>query len=147
MRWITRHEPHFDRCASIWLIKTFIDREAVFDFVSEDMEIPRDAVAFTLSRAEIKPGEKETTYDVLMKRYRVEDPVAGMIGEMIRDFEIDAGEDLQRVKLAETAGFFSIVRGLARTSRTDSEILFKAMVVMDALYAQLESKLQSERGD
>jgi len=140
MRWITRHEPHFDRCASIWLIKTFIDREAVFDFISEDMEIPQGAWAFTLSRAQIRPGKDETTYEVLLRRHGIEDPVAQKIGGMIRDFEIDARENAALVKLAETAGFFSIVGGLARTSRTDSEIVFKAMIVLDALYAELKSR-------
>ena len=29
MRWVTRLNPHVDRSASLWPIKTFIDREAV----------------------------------------------------------------------------------------------------------------------
>ena len=34
MRWVTRRNPHVERCASIWLIKDFIDRGAVFTFIS-----------------------------------------------------------------------------------------------------------------
>jgi hypothetical protein len=142
MRWITRHEPHFDRCASIWLIKTFIDKDAVFEFVSRDSEIPEDAIGFTLPKAEIKPSETETTFDVLVKRYGVDDPVVKRIAEIIRDFEIEADEDLNRVKLKETAGVFCIVRGLARTSKSDHEIVFKAMIVMDALYAELKAQME-----
>ncbi len=142
MRWITRHEPHFDRCASIWLIKTFIDKDAVFEFVSRDSEIPKDAIGFTLPKAEIQPSETETTFDVLVRRYGVGDPVVKRIADIIRDFEIDAEEDLGRVKRKETASAFCIVRGLARTSTSDHEIVFKAMIVMDALYAELKVRME-----
>lgn len=141
MRWVTRHEPHVDRCASIWLIKTFIDKEAVFDFISRDSEIPPDAIAFTLPKAEIKPVEGvKTTFDVLVERYHIEDRIVLQIQKMLRDFEIDAGEDVERLKLKETAGVCYILRGLARTSRTDHEIASKALVVMDALYAELKAR-------
>ena len=142
MRWMTRHEPHFDRCASIWLIKTFIDKDAVFEFVSRDSEIPEDAIGFTLPKSEIKPSETETTFDTLVKRYDVVDPVVKRITAIIHDFEIDAEEDLERLKLKEPAGLFCIVRGLARTSKSDHEIVFKAMIVMDALYAELKAQME-----
>ena len=71
MLWVTRHRPHFDRCASIWLIKTFIDKEAVFEFVSRNAEIPEGAVGFVLSKAELNPTDTETTFDLLMKKYSI----------------------------------------------------------------------------
>ena len=144
MRWVTRHEPHFDRCASIWLIKTFIDEDAVFEFVSRDSEIPQDAIGFTLPKAEIKPGESETTFDVLVRKYGITDPVVQRMAAIIHDFEIDADEDVDRLTQKEAAGIFCIVRGLARTSKSDHEIVFKAMIVMDALYAELKAQMEGE---
>ncbi len=76
MLWVTRHEPHVDRCASIWLIKSFIDKEAVFEFISRESEIPEGAVAFTLPKAELKPTETQTTFEMLIQHYDVSDPVA-----------------------------------------------------------------------
>ena len=142
MRWVTRHEPHVDRCASIWLIKIFIDPEAVFDFVSRDSPIPADAIPFTLPGAEIRPTATATTFDALIARYRVEDPIATRIADIIRDFEVQAGEDLERVRMKESAGVYYILRGLARTSRSDVEIVSKAMIVMDALYAELRARAE-----
>jgi hypothetical protein len=139
--WVTRHEPHVDRCASAWLIKNFIDREALFEFISKESPIPKGAIAFTLPEAEIRPVEgKSTTFDVLVERYQVKDLIVGKIRELLRDFEIDAGEDIAKVKHAETVGVCLILRGLARTSKTDHEILAKAMTVMDALYAELKAR-------
>jgi len=63
--WVTRREAHVDRCASAWLIKNFIDREAHFEFISNESPIPKGATAFTLPGADIGPVEgKNTTFDV-----------------------------------------------------------------------------------
>ena len=144
MLWVTRHEPHVDRCASIWLIQNFIDKDAVFEFISRDSEIPKDAVAFTLPKAEIKPTEDQTTFDLLAQRYSIDDPIILQIGQIIRDFEKDANEDIDKVKLKESVGVYLILRGIARTSRSDHEIVYKAMIVMDALYAQLNARRKGE---
>ena len=67
MKWVTRKQPHVDRCASAWLIKRFIDKGAEFYFISREDPIPKDMIAFTLPKAEIKPVEgKMTTYDALL---------------------------------------------------------------------------------
>ena len=144
MLWVTRHEPHVDRCASIWLIKSFIDKEAVFEFISRESEIPEGAVAFTLPKAELKPTETQTTFEMLIQRYDVSDPVVLEIGRIIRDFEIDADEDIEKVTLKESAGLSFILRGLARTSKSDHEIVYKGMIVMDALYAHLKARQDGE---
>jgi hypothetical protein len=144
MLWVTRHEPHVDRCASIWLIKNFIDKDAVFKFISRDSEIPKDAIAFTLPKAELKPTEDQTTFDMLVQRYKVDDQIVFQIGQIIRDFEKDADEDIDKVKLKESVGVYLILRGLARTSKSDYEIIYKAMIVMDALYAQLVARRRGE---
>ena len=141
MLWVTRHEPHVDRCASAWLIKNFIDKKALFVFISRESPIPKGATAFTLPGAEIRPIEgRNTTFDVLVEKFEVKDPVVGKIRELLHDFEITAGEDVSKVKHAETVGVCLILRGLARTSRTDHETITKAMIVMDALYAELKTR-------
>ena len=138
MLWVTRHNPHVDRCASAWLIKRFIDKEARFTFVSKDDPIPNGAIAFTLPKAEIKPVEKKkTTYDVLVEKYSIQDPIALKIGTFIHDFEISAEEKPEKVKFRETLGLCYVLKGIEKTSKTDNEIVEKGLVVLDALYASL----------
>lgn len=145
MLWVTRTKPHVDRCASAWLIRRTIDKNAEFKFVSKDDLIPRNAITFTLPKAEIKPVEgKTTTYDALVKKYRVQDPIALKIGKIVHDYEIDAAENPSRVKLKETLGTCYILKGLEKTSETDNEIIEKAILVLDSLYASL--KESSEQG-
>ena len=142
MRWVTRHEPHVDRCASIWLIRTMVDPEAAFEFISRDDPVPEGAIPFTLPAAEIQPTETATTFDALVERHQVRDPVVDLIAEILRDFEIQAEEDLGRLSVPGAAGVYYVLRGLARTSESDAEIVSKAMVVMDALYAELKARAE-----
>lgn len=141
MLWVTRHEPHLDRCASAWLIKRFIDLDAVFKFIDRGEPVPSGAKPFVLPGAEINPIEgSKTTFDVLVEKYQIVDPIVGSIQQIIRDFEVISGEDFAKLTLPETAGVFKIVRGLARTSKTDDEILSKAFVIFDSLYAELDAE-------
>ena len=142
MLWVTRHRPHVDRCASAWLIKRFIDKEAIFEFVSRNSEIPKDAIGFTLPKAEIRPVEGvKTTFDVLLERYKVQDLVLKKIREIIRDYEFNE-ENLDKVQLRETLGLCYVLKGLEKTSQTNAETIWKALAVMDELYATLKEHVQ-----
>ena len=146
MRWVTRHQPHFDRCASAWLIKRFIDHDATFEFINREDPIPSGTIPFVLPGVEINPIEgASTTFDVLVAKYDIKDQIVASIRSMIRDFEVEAQEDLKKLRLRETAGVFKIVRGLARTSKTDDEIISKALIVFDSLYSQLAAEKPKEK--
>ncbi len=144
MLWVTGHEPHVVRCACAWLIKRFIDKDAVFDFISKDSPIPKGAIGFTLPAAEIKAVKgKSTTFDVFVDKYGVKDPVVDEIRELMHDFEF-AHEDYTKVKHLETAGVCLILRGLSRTSKDDHVIVANAMTVMDALYVELQERAKKK---
>ena len=136
MRWVTRHNPHVDRCASIWLIRSFIDKDAVFEFISREDPIPKGVIPFTLPGVEITPKNGRTTFDALVDKYQVNDPVVLEIQKIIRDAE--EAEETGDHKLPESAGVFAILRGLDRISKSNWEIIGKAMIVMDSLYAELK---------
>lgn len=99
MLWVTRRRPHVDRCASAWLIKRFIDKDAVFEFLTKEQEIPEGAIGFTLPKAEINPVEGvKTTYDSLVEKYHVKDPVVLRIKEIVRDYEFNE-ENPEKMRL------------------------------------------------
>jgi len=133
MLWVTKKQPHVDRCASAWLIRRCIDKEAKFEFVSKEEPVPKGAIAFTLPKAEIKPVTgKKTTYDALLEKYHVKDELALAVGRFIHDFEIDADENASNVKFKETLGLCYVLKGLEKVSRTDHETIERAMIVLDA---------------
>jgi len=129
---ITRQKSYVDRCASAWLIKRFIDKQANFQFIAKDNEIPKGAMGFTLPKAELNPVEGvEATFDAIMDKHQVNDAVVHKIGD-IRDFEFHEGK-LEEIQLKETLGVCCILRELEKVSETDGETVTKAIMVTDAL--------------
>jgi hypothetical protein len=138
MLWVTREKPHVDRCASAWLIKRFIDKQANFQFIVRHNEITNGAIGFTLPKAELNPVEGvKTTFDAVTEKYQVNDAFLHKIGDIVRDFEFHEGRP-EEIQLKETLGLCYILKGLDKTSRTDDETVEKATMVMDALYASLQ---------
>jgi hypothetical protein len=144
MLWVTRQKPHVDRCASAWLIKRFIDKDATFQFVTKEEEIPKGAIGFTLQKAEINPVEgMKTTFDVLIEKYNVRDPIVLQLKSIIQDYEFNE-ENPEKTRLKETIGVCYVLKGLEKTSQTDAETISKAFVVMDALYATLKGLFKNK---
>ncbi|MHB8300785.1 MAG: chromate resistance protein ChrB domain-containing protein [Dermatophilaceae bacterium] len=48
MRWATRAGVHVDRAACAWLIRRFVDPDAVFVFVDDPGDVPVDATPFDM---------------------------------------------------------------------------------------------------
>jgi len=94
-----QQEPHVDRCASAWLIKCFIDKDATFKFLTRERGVPEGAIGFTLPKAEISPVEGvKTTFDSLAEKYHVKDVVVLRIKGIVRDYEFNE-ENPERTRL------------------------------------------------
>ncbi len=138
MKWVTRARPKVDRVASAWLIKRFVDLDAEFVFVERHDPVPTGAIPFTLPGAEINPVEGvSTTYDALVAKYRIDDRTAVAIQAAIHDSEVDAAEELTRLRRPESAVLAMILRGLSRVSESDQENVERAIVMLDALASEL----------
>jgi hypothetical protein len=119
-------------------MKRFIDKGAIFEFITKEQDIPKDAIGFTLPKAGINPVEGvRTTFDALVERYEVKDPIVLRIKEVVRDYEFNE-EEPARMRLKETLGVCYVLKGLEKTSVTDAEAVEKALIVMDAFYAALK---------
>ena len=115
------------------------DKEAVFQFITKEQKIPKGGTAFTVPKAKINPVEGvKTTFDVLMQKYDVNDPVVSQIGDIIWNYELNE-ETPEKLQLRTTLGVCYVLKGLENISQTDAETVSKAFIVMDALYATLKN--------
>jgi hypothetical protein len=72
--WITRPRPGVDRCASAWLIRSFIDPKARFAFAPEN-RVPASGVPFDMFHEEgFGHRGDDCTFETLTKQFRVRDP-------------------------------------------------------------------------
>ena len=130
MRWATRASVHIDRAACAWLIRRFIDPDAVFVFVADPDEVPADATAFDVRGVELSHHGGDCSFETILRRYDLSDPVLWKIAELVH--EADLGDE--RFDAPEARGLDVALRGLSMV-RDDAAVLELTGPVFDGLYA------------
>ncbi len=134
MKWITREKPKIDRIACPWLIKKFIDTEAIFYYVPFDQVMPQaellGAVPFDIPAVELSHKGDKCTFDALLEKYQLNDPALATMAVIVR------AADTDRHELSEqAAGLWAISAGLAYNYPDDQALLAQGMILYDALYS------------
>ncbi len=78
-----------DKGASAWLIKRFIDKDAKFILKPSGEKLTK-GIAFDVPEAKFRRTHNLAGYETLLLAYKVEDPIAKKIGQIIHDIEINA---------------------------------------------------------
>lgn len=131
--WVTRARPKIDRIACPWLIRRFIDPNAVFLFVTPAEVIPVaerfNATPFDIEGVFWSHRGETCTFDTMIEEF-------GLTSEpLIRLAEIVRGADTARPELTpQSAGLLAASLGFSRMYRDDLPQLEAAMVLYDAFY-------------
>lgn len=134
MLWITSPRPHVDRCATAWLLKRFVDKEATFAFVPPGGPMPKGATPFDLPGAKHGHRGNDCTFETTIKEHKLEkDKALVALARIVHDL------DLHEHKLPESAGLDAILRGLALAEPDDQRVLERSAVLFDALYARAQA--------
>jgi len=129
--WVTRRDVHVDRIASAWLIRRFIDPDAVFKFVAPQGYVPAPGeLRFDMFDAEYTHEGGDCTFETLVKRFSLDDGALGPIGEIVHDADCKDA----RFERAETAGVQRIITGIAAGAPDDVQRIEQGRVVFDALH-------------
>ncbi|WP_243370590.1 chromate resistance protein ChrB domain-containing protein [Microvirga solisilvae] len=133
--WVTRSRPKIDRIACPWLIRRFIDANAVFLFVPTS-EVQDVAERFGATPFDIEGDgvfwshrEELCTFDVMIQEF-------GLTTEpLLRLATIVRGADTARLDLApEAPGLLAASLGLSRMFADDLAQLEAGMLLYDAFY-------------
>lgn len=134
--WVTRARPKVDRIACPWLIRRFVDRDAVFLFVAPT-EVTAVAERFRATPFDIEGvhwshrGEL-CTFDTMLAEFGLASPALEQLALIVR------GADTARMDLApEAAGLLAASVGFSRMHRDDLAQLDAAMPLYDAFYRRL----------
>lgn len=133
MVWVTRARPKIDRIACPWLIRRFIDPNAVFLFVAAS-EVPAVAERFDATPFDIDDvfwshrGER-CTFDAMIEEFGLTSGALDRLAAIVR------AADTGRLDLVpQAAGFLAASLGLSRMYRDDLEQLEAGMLLYDAFY-------------
>lgn len=115
MTWVTRPSIHIDRAASAWLISRFIDAQGAYVLVVDLEDAPKDAIPFDIVGVEFGHQGAHCTFETLLTRYTLDDPVLWRIGQIVHEADLDDG----RFDAPEAAGFDVALRGLSMLGDDD----------------------------
>jgi hypothetical protein len=133
MIWATRKKPFIDRMASAWLIRKFIDKNAVFRFIDEkDIgSLGKGVTAFDVRDGEFTHRGDMCTFEVIMKTFGFRDKALKRIAEIVHELDVKD----EKYSNAEANGIEGLLIGIRKTVTTDEEVLKKGMEVFEMLYA------------
>ena len=131
--WVTRPRPGIDRCASAWLIRRFIDPKARFDF-AEEGHVPPQAIAFDMYHGGFGHRGDDCTFETLEKEFRIRNPKANVIGQMIHDADLFD----EKFGRPEGIGIDEVLKGWARRGIRDRELLNRGIDLIEGLCDSLE---------
>lgn len=135
--WVTRKGIHVDRMASAWLVRRFIDPEAVFKFVPAKGYKPLpDEVRFDMFEAEFTHVGDRCTMEVLLDCTAIGDTAARVIAEIVHDIDLKES----KFEHPETSGIERLVTGIALSHRDDEARLTRGAAVFDDLYEYYRRK-------
>jgi rhodanese-related sulfurtransferase len=131
--WVTRARPKIDRIACPWLIRRFVDPNAVFLFVapSEVVEVGERfaAVPFDIENVFWSHRGELCTFDVMVEEFGLATPPLLRLAKMVR------AADTARLDLCpEAPGLLAASLGLSRMYGDDLEQLEAGIALYDAFY-------------
>jgi rhodanese-related sulfurtransferase len=131
--WVTRRRPKIDRIACPWLIRRFIDPQAVFHFVDAEwvVDIAKEigGIPFDIDGVHYSHRGDQCTFDALLDDFAIAEPALRHLARIVR------GADTARLDLEpQCAGLLAMSLGLSATHDYDRVQLEAGMALCDALY-------------
>jgi rhodanese-related sulfurtransferase len=137
--WVTRARPKVDRVACPWLIRRFVDPQAVFLYVAaSEVEAVADRFGaapfdvdgvFWSHRGPVGTAEHTCSFDTMLDKFGLSSPVLDRLALIVR-----AADTAQHDLEPQAAGFLAVSLGLSRMFRDDLAQLDAGMLIYDAFH-------------
>lgn len=135
--WVTRKGVHVDRIACSWLIRRFIDPDAIIHFAPGKGYVPNPGeIRFDMFEGEITHEGDRCSFEVLLAKARIADPALQAIAEIVHDI------DLKDAKFGreETMGIASLIAGICSANPQDEQRILHGGPVFDNLYQYFRAR-------
>ncbi|MCZ8515850.1 chromate resistance protein [Paenibacillus filicis] len=140
MKWVTREHSNVERVACPWLIKRFIDPDAVFEFVPSDTDpnTIRDGIPFDMKGVELGHHNGGCSFEAFLSKYELDkDPALVLMASIIHGADIPVDINIT----PESAGLRAIAFGYHYLGISDHEKITLQTSMYDALYAWCKRKV------
>jgi hypothetical protein len=141
VRWVTRERPKTDRIACPWLIRNFIDPDAVFLYVPADEVLAvaerEDALSYDAPGARYTHRDGLCSFEVLVEEYDIRDPAIALLAQIVHGADVADDRDAT----PESRGLLAVAEGFHLLELDDLRQLALSMPVYDALYAWCQNEI------
>ncbi len=135
--WITRKGVHVDRIACSWLIRRFIDPDAVIRFApGKDYAPKAGELRFDMFEGEFTHEGDRCSFEVLLARAGIADPALQEIAEIVHDIDLKDG----KFGREEATGIAHLIAGIAMANPDDERRVAQGCPVFDNLYQYFRKK-------
>jgi hypothetical protein len=130
--WVTRKNLFVDRIACGWLIRRFVDRAAVFKFVTGSGYTPKpDEIRFDMFDGDYTHEGDRCTFEVMIQRLRLQDQALGPLAEVVHDIDLKD----EKFARSETSGFNALLTGVVAAQTEDDRRMAEGLRLFDNLHA------------
>jgi hypothetical protein len=129
--WVTRPRPHVDRLSSAWLIRRFVDPEAVIRYGE-----PRDGeVSFDMPGADFGHTGGLCTFETMLVAFRLDEPALRALAAIVHEIDLHDGSSTA----PETAGVEAVLDGWRAAGWPDEELERHGLALFEGLYRSLSA--------
>jgi len=135
--WVTRRNLYVDRLACGWLIRRFIDNEAVFKFVRGPRYVPQPGeLRFDMFEGEFTHEGVRCTFERMIQRFQLQDQALVPLAEIVHDIDLKD----KKYGRSETSGFSALLAGLVASHPDDEQRLEEGIRLFDNLYTYFQRR-------
>lgn len=133
-KWVTRPQPHVDRLACAWLIRRYIDDEAVIRY---SLEPEPDEVTFDMSGAEFGHTGNLCSFETMLRAFDLNAPRLLAMAEIVH--EIDLRDEFY--PHPESQGIDAILKGWLMLNLSNTELESRGIALFDGLFEHLGNRI------
>lgn len=125
--WVTRPQPHVDRLASAWLIRRFIDPDAVIRYSPKPK---KGEISFDFDQGTFTHVGNLCTFEVLIRAFGFKQKGLGKMAEIVHDIDLQDG----RYVHAEASGIDALLQGWLQLNWSDEQLEQHGIALFEGLY-------------
>jgi hypothetical protein len=126
--WVTRPHPHVDRLACAWLIRRFINPDAIIRYASKP---DSTEIAFDMDGGQFEHQGNLCTFETMLLAFSLEDPALRSMAEIVHEIDLRDGRYIR----AEAAGIDLVLNGWLLKGLSDGEIERNGISLFEGLYS------------
>lgn len=139
--YVTRKTMEADKLASIWLVKRFVDRDASFQFLADELPLT-NGIPLDVPEGELRRYANNSCFETVAIKFKIQDAGVQRLGQIMRDIELNYWREKY---YPEAVALSREIKALIDKHPNDPEACVEeSLVVFDKLLSELSPPAGSQ---